>query len=86
VTASDSDKELVTALCIHRPCGDARFWEAVLSILRMGSVILYFPGMETPLVASEWVASDLPNGMVESVGQPRCVGSAQEILDAIHKG
>jgi hypothetical protein len=36
VTAAHSNRELITSLAVNRPCGDVRFWEAVLSILRMG--------------------------------------------------
>jgi hypothetical protein len=30
-----SNDRLITSLCVHRPCGDVRFWESVLTILRM---------------------------------------------------
>jgi hypothetical protein len=36
-----------------------------------------------PLVASESVVADLPQELVDSMGQPRCMRSAQEILDII---
>jgi|SRR5271165_1301908 len=84
VTPLASNHELIESLCVYRPCGDLRMWEALLSILKMGSVILYFPGGESLLMASESAAADLPKELVESMG-PRCVHSAQEILEIIHK-
>jgi hypothetical protein len=83
VTSVDADPTRAGSLCIYRPCGDMRLFDAVLSVLRMGSVILYFPGVAAPLVASESVAADLPQELVDSMGQPRCMRSAQEILDII---
>lgn len=84
VTASKSDNELITSLSANRPCGDVRFWEAVLAILRMGPVILYWPG-GGPLVGNNAIAADLPPEIVESLGQARAVGTAQEIMDAIRE-
>jgi hypothetical protein len=82
VTPSKVDRELITALSVNRPCGDVRFWESVLAILRLGPVMLYWPG-GGPLVGSELAARELPPEIAESLGQPSCVGSAQEIMAAI---
>lgn len=82
VDPAKSNPELITSLAVNRPCGDVRFWESVLAILRMGRVILYWPG-GGPLVGSESAADELPREIAESLGQPLCVGSAQEIMDAI---
>jgi hypothetical protein len=82
VTPSESDSELITSLSVNRPCGDLRFWESVLAILRMGPVVLYWPG-GGPVVSGDEVAADLPLEIVESLGQPLAVNSAQAIVDAI---
>jgi hypothetical protein len=82
VTASESDAELLTSFCIYRPCGDVRFWESVLAILRMGPVMLYWPG-GGPLVASTARSNEFPQEIAESLGQPLSVNSAHEIMDAI---
>jgi|SRR5208282_623029 len=82
VTPSKSNPELITSLCVNRPCGDLRFWESALAILRMGPVILYWPG-GGPVVGAESLAAEFPQEIAESLGQPRCVSSAQEIMDAI---
>lgn len=78
---SKSDNELITSLAVNRPCGDVRFWESILAILRIGPVMLYWPG-GGPLVSSE-LAAEFPAEIAESLGQPRSVDSAQEIMDAI---
>jgi hypothetical protein len=83
VTPTTGDPALVESLCIRRPCGDTRLFEAVLSLLRMGSVVLVFPGDAPPLIASETAAADLPRDMVDSMRPPRCVYSADEILQII---
>ena len=82
VTPAESDNELITSLSVNRPCGDMRFWQSVLTILGMGPVILYWPG-GGPVVAGDAMAAELPLEIVESLGQPLSVSSAQEIVDAI---
>jgi hypothetical protein len=82
ITPSKSDNELITSLAVNRPCGDVRFWESVLAILKMGPVMLYWPG-GGPLVGTERAAAEFPAEIAESLGQPNCVGSAHEIMDAI---
>jgi len=84
VTPAKSNRDLITSLGVNRPCGDVRFWEAVLAILQMGPVILYWPG-GGPLVGSDRVAAEFPPEIAESLGQPMYVRSAQEIMDAIRE-
>ncbi len=83
VTPLDSDPGQMKALCVFRPCGDLRLWGALLAVLRLGSVVLYFPGDAPPLVASELAGKQLPAEMVEAMGQPRVVSSCDEILQII---
>jgi hypothetical protein len=84
ITPAKSNNELITSLCINRPCGDLQFWESVLTILRMGSVMLYWPG-GGPLVAGQSLADEAPLEIVEALGKPVSVNSAQEIIDAIRE-
>jgi hypothetical protein len=84
VIPARSNRELITSLSVNRPCGDVRFWESVLAILRMGPMMLYWPG-GGPLVGSEARVAEFPEEIAESLGQPLCVGSAQEIMDAIRE-
>ncbi len=82
ITPAASCDDLITSLSVNRPCGDLRFWESILAILRMGSVILYWAG-GGPLVGSDGVAAELPAEIVEALGQPLSVSTAQDIVDAI---
>ena len=83
VQALQTDPTLIESLCAFRPCGDLRFWNAVLQIMQLGPVVLYFPGKAPPLVASDSVAEHLPNKMIEAMGKPCVVQSAHEILEII---
>jgi hypothetical protein len=83
VTPGHSNDGRITALCVYRPCSDIRFWESILSILKMGPVMLYWPG-GGPLIANELAADALPQELVEWLGHAKCVQSAQQIMDAIH--
>jgi hypothetical protein len=77
---------VIESLCIHRPCSDARLWQALFTLLRMGNVVLYSSGDLPPLVAAETAIAHLPPGMIESLGRPVCVHSAQEIQQAVANG
>ncbi len=43
-----SGAESVGSLCVHRPCGDERLWDALPEVLRLGPVVLRFPGRSWP--------------------------------------
>ena len=80
VSAPDDDDSLVHHLCVSRPCSDRRLFDSLAAVLKLGAVVLYFPGGPSPLVADEAVVADLPPDMVESLGTPVCVGSGDEII------
>jgi hypothetical protein len=80
VDACEDDASLVYSLCIERPCGDKRLWDALAAILKLGTVVLYFPGGASPLVAVESVVGHLPPDMVESLGTPVCIQTGDEIV------
>jgi hypothetical protein len=79
VTGYPSHDERLSFLMVERPCRDARLWESLFAILKMGRMVLYFPG-GSPLVANEAVGASLPRHEVESMGPHRRVQSAQEIV------
>jgi hypothetical protein len=79
-----SNPEFLSGFYVERPCADARFWEALLSVLRMGSVVIYWPG-GPPVVADGGDASRLPQDMTDSIGSPRSVSSADELLRLIRQ-
>jgi hypothetical protein len=79
VVPDPADGALVRSLCVHRPCRDGRLWDALLGVMRLGPVALYFPGDAPPLVADEAAGPHLPPDLVEALGPPRRVGSGEEI-------
>jgi len=84
VTAVTSDKEMLKSLFVDRPCGDLRLWEALISLLRMGSVVIFWPG-GPPIVFDDVVASCLPNDMTDAIGPARSVCSAEELLRMVRE-
>jgi len=85
VTALPGDDTVVEALGVFRPCSDPRLWEALMEVLRLGLVVLYFPGDAPPLVASESVGAQLPASTVRSLGRPRVVQSGREIVEVVER-
>jgi len=83
VSSMKGGEERITSLCVYRPCGDIRFFEALLSVLKMGSVFLVFPGTSPPIVGSEDAAEGIPREIAEGMGRPIVARSAQEIIDII---
>jgi hypothetical protein len=83
VTPLAADAGAIESLCVFRPCGDPRLWDGLLAVMRLGSVVLYFPGSAPPLVATEQAGSALPPDMVDAMGEPRVVRSGREIVAAI---
>jgi|SRR5271168_1055804 len=83
VKSAPSSGDRLASFYVERPCGHARFWEALFLVLKKGRIVLYFPG-SPPIVASEEVAAALPADIVSSPA-PRCVSSAAEILTILHK-
>jgi hypothetical protein len=75
--------QMVTGFTVLRPCEDARLWESLIEILKLGNVVLYFPGEGCPLVADESVIPHLPADMVETLGRPKCIKHGAEIQQAI---
>ena len=78
VSPIPSNQEFLSALCIWRPCGDPKLWEALLRLLRMGSAFMYWAG-SPPVVADDAVCVTLPEEIAESLGQPRVVTSVEDV-------
>jgi len=78
-TAVASNKEMLKSLFVERPHRDLRLWEGLIPVLRMGSVVIFWPG-GPPVVANKTVAAKLPNDMTDAIGQPTTVRSGDDLL------
>ena len=79
VTALESNQDMLTFLCIERPCGELRFWQSILKVLQMASVVLLWPG-SPPILAEGTPLETLPPEMVDSLGEPKIVNTTESIL------
>jgi hypothetical protein len=79
----DAGAGMLQGLSINRPCGDMRLWQALATILRLGNVVLYFPGCKAPLIANLNARQHLPLDMIEALGEPMILTSGAEILREI---
>jgi hypothetical protein len=84
ITAMALDKEMLKSFYVDRPCRDLRLWEGLFSVLRMGSVVMFWPG-GPPVVADDAVAGDLPKDMIDSMGQPKLARSVEELLRLVRE-
>jgi len=67
-------------IMISRPLHDPRLWDCVLEIMRSGNVILFFSDDTTPLYATAGAPAHFPQDLIQSLGEPKLVASAQDIL------
>ena len=82
MTATSCDNNQLKFLYVERPCGDMRLWESLMTVLAMGSVVIFWPG-GPPLVADASVVSDLPKDMTDPIAMPVVVRTARELLHAV---
>jgi hypothetical protein len=86
-TASEivaSCSEMLKSFFVDRPCGDLRLWQALISVLRMGSVVIFWPG-GPPVVFNESVGSNLPRDMTEAIGPAKSARSAEDLLQLLRE-
>lgn len=84
VIAVPSDDKMVKSIVVERPCGDPKLWDALIAVLKMGSVVMFWPG-GPPIVTNGNAASNLPQEMTNVMGAARPVSSAEEILHLLQK-
>lgn len=79
VIAVPSDEKMLKSIVVERPCGEPKLWNALISVLKMGSVVMFWPG-GPPIVADGNATSSLPQEMTNVMGAARPICSAEEIL------
>ena len=84
VTPFADGREMLAGLFVNRPCADLKLWEGLVRVLRMGCVVMFWPG-GPPIVAEGTSTSDLPKDMIDSIGEPRCVSLAAELVRLVQE-
>lgn len=84
ITATPSNPEMLSGLFVNRPCSDFRLWDALFSVLSMGSVVVFWPG-GPPVVAAGTSSEKLPEDMVVALGSPRIADSAADLLRLVQE-
>ena len=74
-----SDEKMLKSIVVERPCGEPKLWDALISVLKMGSIVMFWPG-GPPVITDGTVASTLPQEMTNVMGPAKPVNSADEIL------
>jgi hypothetical protein len=77
--ALPSDEKMLKSIVVERPCGESKLWDALISVMKMGSVVMFWPG-GPPVVCDGAVASNLPPEMTNVMGAAKPVHSGEEIL------
>jgi hypothetical protein len=83
VTRTEGDPTRVKALLVSRPVADGRLWEALFRVMRLGHVVLFSPGLPSPLFADAGAVRHASRGLLDALGEPVVVGSGAEIQAAI---
>jgi hypothetical protein len=83
VTRVDCDPTRVKALLVSRPVADGRLWESLFRVMRLGHVVLFSPGLPSPLFADPQSVRHVCRDLLDALGEPVVVGSGAEIRAAI---
>jgi hypothetical protein len=85
LSGDEEDTNKIKSLMVSRPCSDRRLWDGLAAILKLGNVVLYFPGCGAPMVSRSSVTRHLPVEMIERMGRPVCVATGKEIAAAVEE-
>ena len=75
----EDGSERIHSVSIDHASADARLWHAVWTLLGLPGTVFHFPGSDAPLARDPGTASALPPGLLETLGQPTIIASAQDI-------
>jgi hypothetical protein len=73
----------ISSAMVERPCADGRFWDSLFAIMQFGNMVLYYPGGQEALSASENMAAHLPEGMADALGGIVRVNSGEQLVGYI---
>jgi hypothetical protein len=77
------DAKLIHILSVHRPCGDARLWNALWLLLAQPGTVFHFPGCAYPMTRDPGAGTALPPSLRDALGVPQCIGGAAAMSDAL---
>lgn len=72
---------LTRGIMISRPVQALELWECLFKIMQTGNVILFFSDDTTPLYATAGAPDHFPDDLLDSLGEPKQVATAQEIVE-----
>ncbi len=81
ISSDGENDSLTSGFMVDGPAANLQFYESLLSILQHTLTTVYCAGDCPPLVGQKATIAHLHPSMVEALGQPVLVKSAQEILD-----
>jgi hypothetical protein len=79
------DLDQIESFSVNRPAAAAALYQAIFDLLRAEPLVLFMPGECPPLIGSTETAPQLPADMLETLGDPVVLKSANEILDWIRR-
>jgi hypothetical protein len=83
VTRTEGDPTRVKALLVSRPVADGRLWASLFRVMRLGHVVLFSPGLPSPLFADAQSVRHASRDLLDALAEPVIVGSGAEILSAV---
>jgi hypothetical protein len=78
----ESDESRIASLGMEGACTDPRLWDALFAILKLGNVVMRWPG-SGPVVAEASVVEHLPPELIKASGPPAVVHRGADIAKLI---
>ena len=72
-------------LTVLRPCKDEALGNLLFEIMALDNFILYTPEGLYPIVLDESVIANLPEGMIEAIGNPKIAKEKKEFYDLLEQ-
>ena len=72
-------------LTVSRPCKDEALGNLLFEIMALDNFILYTPEGLYPIVLDESVIANLPEGMIEAIGNPKIAKEKKEFYDLLEQ-
>jgi hypothetical protein len=77
----------ISSIMISKPCPHHELNKIIFEIMRLGNFILFAPDAIYPIVLSDKIEKELPEGMIESLGAVRIakdLAGFENLLDGIY--